>query len=307
MDFIDPHFHIWDVTSESSGHSDAILGSCAKTYLPTDYLQDLKLQSLTLKKAVFIEAISDKPSGEVAWVNNFVADFEARDVSIAVVAYADFTDPKCSDLIANYAENSRVRGIRQILNHHPTNPSLTWPKVAIEYLHSTTWRENAISLLKKFNLSFDLQLNPHQIDDAIEHFIKHTNTPVIVNHMACLHLEQGEEADLQMLATWRKGIQDLAKFPKVYMKISMLPFVIAQFHQKEETKKQMKELILETIKVFGTDRCMFCSNFPTDKPSIDSQTLYQFFNEVVSEGFTTAQKTDLFFLTADRVYFSKSN
>jgi hypothetical protein len=74
-------------------------------------------------------------------------------------------------------------GIRQILNHHPTNPLLTWPKVLFlfsgslltllqvsrDYLHDPTWREN-FSLLAKYNFTFDFQGNPHQLLTAAEIF-----------------------------------------------------------------------------------------------------------------------------------------
>jgi len=67
------HFHYWDVSSSStSGHNAKTLGDIVKTipkYYPSDYISDLAESGATLKKAVFVEALSDKPNEEAKWVS----------------------------------------------------------------------------------------------------------------------------------------------------------------------------------------------------------------------------------------------
>ncbi len=52
-----------------------------------------------------------------------------------------------------------MKGIRQIINHHPENPGLTWPKVhSGDYLTTDETFRRGSALLQKYGLSFDLQV-----------------------------------------------------------------------------------------------------------------------------------------------------
>ena len=52
----------------------------------------------------------------------------------------------------------------------------------------------------------------------------------------------------------------LAALPHVSTKLSGFGFV-----HRRWTEEQIQPLILEAIEIFGTDRCMFASDVPTDK------------------------------------------
>lgn len=80
-----------------------------------------------------------------------------------IIGYADLSKKNTEELLKSQSQLTTTRGIRQILNHHPTNSKLIWPKVErSDYLTSEDWRSN-YQLLQKYNLSFDLQINPHQL------------------------------------------------------------------------------------------------------------------------------------------------
>lgn len=300
MELCDPHCHYWDLSADSlSGHKKPH----RTNYYLEDYLRDMKLTGFVLKNAVFVEAISDDPAKEVNWVTSVVSNRAIEgneDIGHKIVAYADLsaaTEEVCSVLDA-YRKNPLVTGIRQIVNHHPTVPRLTWPKVHCEYLKNEAWRRN-FPLLAKYNYSFDLQLNPHQIQDALPIIRENPEVVVIVDHLNSIHLGQGEAEDLRNLQYWREGLAQLAKLPNVFMKLSMLPFVIPPKDGVFES--QVKELVLETIGLFTTKRCMFASNYPVDKEQIGPKELYSQFCAFV-ENFTVDEKCDLFYNTARNVY-----
>jgi len=70
-----------------------------------------------------------------------------------------------------------------------------------------------------------LQANPAQLEGAAAFFAGFPTVRVIVNHVGCLRLNRGEEADAAAIAVWRRGMAALAALPHVYVKISMLTFV----------------------------------------------------------------------------------
>jgi predicted TIM-barrel fold metal-dependent hydrolase len=64
---------------------------------------------------------------------------------------------------------------------------------------------------------------------------------------------------------------------------------------------QVKDLVLETIGLFTTKRCMFASNYPVDKEQIGPKELYSEFLSFV-ENFSLKEKRDLFYETARIAY-----
>jgi predicted TIM-barrel fold metal-dependent hydrolase len=67
------------------------------------------------------------------------------------------------------------------------------------------------------------------------------------------------------------------------------------------TPLQIKDLVLETIKLFGASRCMFASNYPVDKVEMSPAPLYRQFTEFV-EGVEEEDRKHLFVGTAEKFY-----
>jgi len=306
MDFIDAHFHYWDVAETSpSGHSAKILGGAGKAfpqYLPSQFMVDMAKTGHHLKKAVFVEALSNNPLEETRFVFNLAKSKEANGIPHGIVAYADLSKEDVDTLLKGHSTFEGIRGIRQILNHHDSNPGLTWPKVERrDYLRSSDWRKG-LSHLEKYHMSFDLQVNPHQLKDAAECFHNFPNIPVILNHLGCPHLGQSHAADAKSLKDWREGMAAIAQLKQSSVKLSMLSFVKAGWEKDVESNKLVTDLVKETIKLFGTNRCMFGSNYPVDKANgVEPDVLYRCFKTMVSDLSESAQK-DLFYDTANRVY-----
>eukprot|EP01127_Copromyxa_protea_P011040 TRINITY_DN2743_c0_g1_i4.p1 TRINITY_DN2743_c0_g1~~TRINITY_DN2743_c0_g1_i4.p1 ORF type:complete len:230 (+),score=46.47 TRINITY_DN2743_c0_g1_i4:2-691(+) len=229
MEFIDPHFHYWDITPTSpSGHDADIIKSPAQ-YLPQDYVEDMKATGLVLKKAVMIEALSNKPLAEANWVTEQINSDVVSSVAHKIVAYVDFSQDAevVEELLKTYAANPLIVGIRQILNHHPTNPLITWPKVPQDYLQDEKWCKN-FALLGKYNFTFDFQGNPHQFLGAAKLFAQHPNIPVVIDHLGTLYL-RGEEDKEVSLGVWRQGLRELASLAHVRC-----------FRRRREEKRQKK-------------------------------------------------------------------
>jgi predicted TIM-barrel fold metal-dependent hydrolase len=306
MEIIDPHFHYWDVTpSSSSGHRSDFLGDAAKrfpTYLPTHYAADTKsLRQFKLRKAVFLEAISDYPYAEATWAIKMSQEPEIKNVEHGIVPYAQLEIEDTENLLQIYSQYPSIKGIRQILNHHPKNPSLTWPKVHEDYLHNPTWLKN-YSLLAKYNFTFDFQLNPHQMKQAAEVISKNPKINVIIDHLGTLYLGSTKSEEEENLSVWRKGLKLLSSHKNVYIKLSMLEFTVPGWIKDSSKRKLITDIVREVIRLFGADRCMFASNWPVDaRPNVTLPDLYDAFEEIASI-FTEKEKHDLFYGTADRVY-----
>jgi predicted TIM-barrel fold metal-dependent hydrolase len=170
------HFHTEDSHVFVGDHS-----SIKGNYLVDDYLRDVAQippdrihfsPRLQLVGSVHVEAAADHPLNEVLWIQH-LSDTQhlrtgQRGFPQAIAAHAVLTLPE-EELRCLFTEYttcfSNVRGIRQILNFHPSNPH--YQLVPNEYLTNPQW-ERGLSLLSKFNLHFELHIFATQIPFALQ-------------------------------------------------------------------------------------------------------------------------------------------
>ena len=108
---------------------------------------------------------------------------------------------------------------------------------------------------------------------------------------------------------WRDNIRELAKSPKVNVKLGGLAMVFPNFPSfmsdppapSEQLAAEWKPYVETCIEAFGAERCMFESNFPVDIGSCDYATLWNAFKHL-AKGASAAEKTALFSGTATKVY-----
>jgi predicted TIM-barrel fold metal-dependent hydrolase len=120
-----------------------------------------------------------------------------------------------------------------------------------------------------------------------------------VNHLGNLHLGSDVSEGNPAIGVWKEGMKLLSTFPNVTMKISMLPFIVPK---NWESSPLVKNLVKFVIDLFGTSRCMFASNFPTDQFSGSTgPATYKAFSEYAAE-YSKEKQHELFYGTAEKVY-----
>ncbi len=115
--------------------------------------------------------------------------------------------------------------------------------------------------------------------------------------------------DEEVMATWRSGIAAVAACPNVVIKLGGMgmPRYGFDWHLRdkpigsEELAESMAPFMNYCIEQFGPSRSMFESNFPVDKVSFSHHILLNAFKRM-SQGYSAAERADLFHDTAARVY-----
>ena len=300
----DPHFHLWDLAARPNPN----LGEVMPAYRADDYFQDLGALPAQLQRVsgVHVETVVGQTPGgaivdtvaETQWVHDQLAPTDQPFGIVAYLHLARDTTAAEQTLAAHLAAaGNHLRGVRQILNHHPDNPDLTWPQVEDGVFTHPLFREG-LALLQRHNLAFDLSCNPHQVADAIAVLRDFPNIPVITNHLGFLH--DGEDQTHEDL--WRKSMTALAELPNVHMKLSMPWFARDGFHKDPTKEAKIGEIVRELIELFGCNRCMFASNYPVDKlKGISINYLYTKFLEW-SADLSDDERLTLFHDTATKAY-----
>lgn len=291
--FVDPHVHLWDLSHIryawlsppfSDDGPNGSVEPIAKDYGLDDYLADAS--GWDVRGIVHIDAgaHSDDALKETAWLQ---AMADARGLPSGIVAFAALESPSLESLLAQHTAHPNVRGIRHIINWH-ADPQRTYSEADITT--SDAWMRG-FGLLAKYHLSFDLQAYPGQFAHLAALIAKHPDTQVIVDHAG-----MAIPGDTDGWITWRRGMAALAALPNVAVKISGMGFTWRPWDID-----QARPYVLETIDLFGTDRAMFASNFPTDK-------LFGTFDkhlggyDTITADFSDAERRALFAGNANRVY-----
>jgi len=292
MKIIDAHHHLWDIGL----HDYPWLKKDSKNPLSKNYLIDnfnRDIGNLDVIKSVHVQGeMSHKDSlKETSWLQEISETEESTGKPNGIVAYEDLNSGELSKNLEKQKTYPNVRGIRQILNYSDTDPELNvYEGVSKNFLNDIKWK-NGFSLLKNFDLSFDLQVWPSQLLSSDKLAKDFPDTLIILNHTGC-PLLNGKKSDED---EWHQGMKKLSQNENVVVKISGL------FMRGNPGDKYLDELINETINLFGTERCFFASNFPVDSVKISYKELWDYFSDV-SEKYTESEKEKLFYLNAQNYY-----
>ncbi|UZK64672.1 amidohydrolase family protein [Sphingomonas sp. M1-B02] len=290
LPFIDAHVHLWDLDRIAypwltppfaddgpNGSVEAI----AKTYLLDDYRADAA--GWDVRGIVHVDAGAEASAtlAETEWLQDMA---DARGMPNAIVAFAALDDPDVEALLEAHAAHPNVRGIRHIVNWHPD------PRRS--YTHRDVTQDEAwgrgFGLLAKYGLSFDLQAYPGQFPGLAKLIERHPETQVIINHSGMAVPGEWEQ--------WRSGMAALAALPNVATKLSGLGFT-----HRPWTLDQARPYIREAIDLFGTDRAMFASDFPTDKLFGSFARHLDAYAEI-SADFSEDERRALWARNANRIY-----
>ena len=287
--FIDAHVHLWELgrlrypwltppfdDASPNGSVEAI----ARDYGLDDYLAEAANWNAVGLVHVDAGAEPAQALAETEWLQGLA---DACGLPSGIVAFAALDDPDVEPLLAAHFARPRVRGIRHIVNWHPDPRRTYTPRDVTE---DQDWARG-FGLLGKYDLSFDLQAYPQQFPRLAQLIERHPETPVIINHAGMGVDGEGD---------WRTGMAALARLPNVSVKISGLGFV-----WRTPEPEAMRRRVLETIDLFGADRAMVASDFPTDRLFASFDATLGLIDRATA-GFTPTERGALFAGNANRIY-----
>jgi len=294
ISIVDAHFHLWDL--EHNYHpwlcDDPLIpqrygdySPIRRSYMPADYFRDTS--AFDIVAAVYVETEWDPadPIGETRWID---AIAERHGLPSVVVAQAWLDRDDVEEVLAVQAAFARVRSVRHKPKAAPSAEAVR--PGAPGSLGDAVWRRG-FALLERYGLHFDLQVEYWHLEEALELAQDFPRTRIILNHTG-LPADRSEKG----LADWRRAMGRLALADNVAVKISGLGQPGAAW-----TVEANGPIVLDTIDMFGVERCMFASNFPVDSLVADYETIYRGFMRIV-EHLPLSDRRKLFCDNARRIY-----
>lgn len=201
----------------------------------------------------------------------------------AVVVNADPRSETIGTLLDQHADlTDRLRGIRCVTTRHP-DPRVRAVADADGILASSAFLRGFEAVAER-GLCFDGYVYSHQLYDVVSLAREYPQTPIIIDHLGTpagvfgpVGTKTGTTASARadIVRLWRERMVTLAASPNVVVKLSGLALPILGYGRdrwgnigSRATLTEMIGPLVEHVLIhFGSDRVMFGSNFPIDKPN----------------------------------------
>lgn len=231
---IDSHQHFWNYDSVRDSWIDDSMSIIRKNFLPKD-LEPI-LNENGVDGCIAVQA--DQSEIETQFLINC-----ARSNSFikGVVGWIDLTSDNIDNRLEHFSINPCFKGLRHIVQAEKKNYLLRKDV------------QHGISKLKKYNLTFDLLIYPHQIMNAVELVKKFPDQTFILDHIAKPNISKPISNE------WKYGIKLLSENQNVSCKISGMVTETQNFKFNNNDFIPFLDVIFNC---FGTERIMFGSDWP---------------------------------------------
>lgn len=314
MEIVDPHHHLW----RDRGIGEYLL---ADLHADTDTVPDVV-------ETVFVECGAEyrtdgpahlQPVGETEFVAA-IADESASSrgaTIVGIVGAADLRLPleQLDEVLDAHAHaaGGRFRGIRHALCHATDDirDSLMIPGGAPAALGADPEFRRGMERLGRRGLTYDTWHYHPQNREFLDLARAVPGTTMVLDHFGTpLGVGPWTGRHDEIFPSWADDIAALAECPNVVLKLGGLAMPDNGFgwHVDETTRPDVDTFLgvqgrwyHHAIETFGPSRCMFESNFPVDKFSLDYRTYWDAMR-VIADRYDDDEQHTLFAGTARRVY-----
>ena len=314
LPIIDAHHHLWPVDSW-------------RQYSVADFAHDIRTGH-NVRATVFAECRANYdwttpdaamiPVGEVEYL---IADSPTRPpgsanppyVAAGIVGWADLRSaPRdvARTLEAELAAGEgRFRGVRHNAVWHP-NEDIVGPRQFPPHLLLDKGFRAGLQEVAARGLSYDVWMFSHQLPDIADLAGEFPHLTIILDHLGGpVSPIARPEARAAVFALWRKNLKQVAALPNVMLKlggIGMPAFGFGFSHRQPrpgipEAAELWRPYFETAIETFGVQRCMFESNFPVDRASLDYRSIWNVY-KTITKGYSASEKQALYHDNAARIY-----
>jgi L-fuconolactonase len=232
---IDAHQHFWIYDPRQYEWINDDMSALRRNFLPADLKPEL--DNSGIHACVAVQA--RQTLAETRWLLELAG--QSRFVA-GVVGWVDLLADDVRSQLKSFAANSKLVGIRHIVQSEPDDRFLLRP----DFLRG-------IATLEEFDLTYDILIYPKHLPMAAEFVQRFPRHRFVLDHLAKPPIKSGS------IESWADGIRKLAVFPNVYCKLSGLVTEADWQHWKPENIRPYLDVAFAE---FGTGRLMAGSDWP---------------------------------------------
>ena len=232
---IDAHQHFWRYERREYGWIDDSMAALRRDFLPADLKPELERSGFQGCVAVQVRQSLE----ETQWLLELT---ERAPFILGVVGWVDLRSPRLRFELESFAGNSKLVGVRHIVQSEPDERFLLQP----DFLRG-------IATLEEFDLAYDILIYPRHLPVAAEFVARFPRHRFVLDHLAKPPIKGGA------LDSWALGIRELAYFPNLFCKVSGL---VTEADWQAWKPEDMRPYLDVAFECFGPSRLMIGSDWP---------------------------------------------
>ena len=270
---IDSHQHFWKFDPIRDNWIDETMSVIQRDFLPEDLSPLLKENKFS--GCVAVQASQSEEE------TNFLVDLASKNDFIkGIVGWVDLRDKNISEHLRHFSSNKIIKGFRHVVQGE-----------ADDFMFREDFR-NGISALKEFDFTYDILIFHRQLPAAISLVKDFPNQKFVIDHIAKPDIKSGS------IDSWKKGIEEIAKFSNVWCKISGMVTEADWKNWKPEDLKPYLDVIFEN---FSTDKLMYGSDWPVLNVASDYHEVVKTLEDYISK-FSIEEQNKIWFENANSFY-----
>lgn len=235
MKIIDAHQHFWNYNNKEFDWITDDMSVIRKDFLPTDL--EVIINKNHVEGCVTVQVDQTEKENEI-----LLSYAEKFDFIKGVVGWVNLMAADIEDKLLYWHQHKKLKGFRHILQGEKDRAFMLQPAF-----------KNGISLLKKFDFTYDILIYPDQLKYALELTSSFPDQKFIIDHLAKPYIRSGE------IEQWKKDIEVFKSHENVYCKISGM---VTEANWNDHSLQIFKPYLDIVTETFGTKRIMFGSDWP---------------------------------------------
>jgi L-fuconolactonase len=232
---IDSHQHFWHYEPVKHAWIDDDMAVIRKDFMPSDL--EVVYKENGIDGCVAVQA--DQTLAETDFLLKLASE---HDFIKGVVGWVDLRSSTIETTLETYSQHKKLKGFRHVVQGEADHNFLLRPHFLI-----------GMSLLKKFNFTYDILIFPHQLGATLEFVKQFPNQKFVVDHIAKPYIKDG------FYDGWAVLMKEIARQENVYCKLSGM---ITEAEYKLWTPEQIKPYMELVLEAFGPERLLFGSDWP---------------------------------------------
>ena len=235
QEFIDAHHHLWKYSKEQYPWMLEGMESIRRDFLIPELLAVAQEAGVTGTVAVQARQLQE----ENPWLLELAGK---TDLIRGVVGWVPLVEPGVVSDLEMFSAHPKFKGVRHVLHDE-----------ADDFYMLRDDFNRGITLLKDFNLCYDILIFERHLPQTIQFVDRHPNQIFVVDHIAKPKIKDHE------LSPWDRNIAELARRENVYCKISGM---VTEANWKHWSEEDLSPYFDKVLTAFGPQRLMIGSDWP---------------------------------------------
>jgi L-fuconolactonase len=232
---IDSHQHFWKYEPVKHDWIDDDMSVIRRNFSPSDLSKVYKESSIDGCVAVQADQTLEE--------TDFLIDLASNNSFIkGIVGWVDLRAENIENVLEKYSTDKIVKGFRHVVQGEADHNFLLRPNFS-----------RGISLLEKYNFTYDILVFPHQLGSVLEFVKKFPNQKFVIDHIAKPYIKDG------YFDGWATMMTAIGKHENVSCKMSGM---VTEADFNTWTPEQIHPYMNVALEAFGSSRILFGSDWP---------------------------------------------